>query len=294
MKRENDESAPTEALFNWFPGHMVKAIREIKQRLKMVDVVLEIRDARVPLASGNAALDEALGGKNKILIFNKANLCDPEMVKTWSKWFEQKGISHLFVNCFDKTALKKVITIARKMADDNRRQSNPDMEAKTKLKMMIIGLPNTGKSTIINQLANRNAVKVADRPGLTQIQQWITIDGDVELLDTPGVMPPLVVDEEHALWLSAIHAIPDHIAGEEATACFVVKHLLEIKSKEFMERFKLTETDISVEEAYQKIATLRGCIRQKGLPDMDRVSKLVLAEFRTGELGRTCFELPPV
>lgn len=294
MRRENDSTAPTKALFNWYPGHMAKALREIKQKLKMVDIVIEIRDARVPLASGNKAMDESLGQKPKLLLLNKANLADPEMMTLWTEWFEKKGEPFFFVDCFDKTALKKTISLARKIVEKNRRDCNPDyIPTKAKLKMMIVGLPNTGKSTIINQLANKNATKVADKPGQTQIQQWIAIENDVELLDTPGVMPPQIEKVEHALWLSAIHALPDDIAGEEDTACFIVKHLLQRQSPQFLERFKLESADISVEETLTKIATLRGCLKQKGLPDLDRVYKLILAEFRKGDLGRTCFGVPP-
>lgn len=294
MRRENDPSAPREAVFNWYPGHMAKALREIKQKLKMVDIVLEIRDARVPMASGNRNLAESLGQKRRLIVLNKANLADPEMVEKWGQWFEAQGEPHVFINCFDKPSMKKVVSMARKIVEANRRECNPDyVETKTKLKMMIVGLPNTGKSTIINQLANKSATKVADKPGQTVLQQWITVDGDIELLDTPGVMPPQLDKGEHALWLSAIHAIPDDIAGEDDTAVFIVKHLLAIKSKEFLERFKLESFDLSVDETLQKIATLRGCLKQKGLPDLDRVYKLILAEFRKGELGKTCFGVPP-
>lgn len=294
MKRSNDKSAPSLALYNWYPGHMAKALREIKEKLRMVDIVLEIRDARVPLASGNRNLSDSLGQKRKLIILNKSNLADAKILEEWIKWFDLQGEPYLFINCFDRPSMKIVISMAKKIVDTNRRECNPDyVETKTKLKMMIVGLPNTGKSTIINQLANKNAVKVADKPGQTVMQQWIVVDKDIELMDTPGIMPPQIEKAEHALWLSAIHAIPDDIAGEDDTAVFVIKHLLHIKSPEFLERYKLESADIEVEEALLKIATLRGCLKQKGLPDLDRVYKLVLAEFRKGELGKTCFGLPP-
>jgi len=294
MRRTNDPSAPSKALFNWYPGHMARALREIKQKLKMVDIVLEIRDARVPMISGNRNLNESLGQKRKLILLNKVNLADQELVAQWSKWFDEQGEPYLFVDCFDKPALKKVISMARKIVEQNRKECNPDyVETKTKLRMMIVGLPNTGKSTIINQLANRNATKVADKPGQTQIQQWINIENDIELMDTPGVMPPQIEKEEHGLWLSSIHAIPDDIAGEETTANFVLNHLLKIKSKAFLERYKLESFNLTNDEALLKIATVRGCLKQKGLPDLDRVYKLLLAEFRRGDLGRTCFGAPP-
>jgi ribosome biogenesis GTPase A len=294
VKRENDPSAPRDALHNWYPGHMAKALREIKQKLKMVDIVLEIRDARAPMASGNRNLNDQLGQKPKLVIFNKANLADTQMLDQWTKWLDEQNDPYLFVNCFDKAAMKKAISQARKIVEKNRMDCNPDyVETKSKLKMMIVGLPNTGKSTIINQLANKNAAKVADKPGQTVLQQWIVVDKDIELLDTPGVMPPRIDRPEHALWLSAIHAIPDDIADEEETAIFIIKHLLKIKSQSFLERFKLESFELAVDDVIQKIATLRGCLKQKGLPDLDRVYKLVLAEFRKGELGKTCFGLPP-
>ena len=288
---QND--VPSEALFNWFPGHMVKAMREIKQKLKMVDIIFEIRDARLPLSSGNRALDELLGQKTRIIVLNKANLANNDANTHWQTYFENKNQMCFFVDCFDKNALKKVIPLARTVIEEKRKQSNPELNSsKSKIKIMILGLPNTGKSTIINQLANKNATKVANKPGLTQIQQWIQIDEEIDLLDTPGVMPPKVESDEQALWLSAIHAIPDHISGEESTAAFLVKHLLEIKSPEFFNRFQLPNLDLSIEEVFERIGKLRGCLKQKGQPDLDRVCKIILNEFRDGLLGKTTFEIP--
>lgn len=295
MKRSNDPSGPSEALHNWYPGHMAKALREIKEKLKFVDIVLEIRDARAPLASGNRNLSDNIGKKKKLIVFNKANLASDESIEKWKEYFDSEGEPYLFVNCFDKPTLKNAVSMARKLVEENRKECNPDyVETKTKLRLMIVGLPNTGKSTIINQLANRNATKVADKPGQTVTQQWIAIDKDVELLDTPGVMPPRIDNPSHALWLSAIHALPDDIAGEDDTAVFLVKHLLAANSKEFLERYKLESSSLTVDEALMKIATLRGCLRQKGLPDLDRVYKLILADFRKGDLGKTSFGHPPV
>lgn len=294
MKRPNDASAPSEALFNWYPGHMAKALREIKEKLKTVDVVMEIRDARVPIASGNRTLSEAIGQKRKVIILNKANLADPESLELWKEWFAKQEEPFLFVNCFDKGAMKQAVALARKLVEANRKECNPDyVETKSKIRIMIVGLPNTGKSTIINQLANRNAAKVADKPGQTVMQQWIQVDKDVELLDTPGVMPPRIDRPEHALWLSSIHAIPDDISGEDDTAIFILKHFLKKQNPEFLARYKLESGISDVDETLRKIAAARGCLRQGGLPDLDRVYKLILADFRKGELGQTTFGLPP-
>lgn len=293
-KRENDASGPKEALFNWYPGHMAKALREIKQKLQFVDVIMEIRDARVPLASGNRNLWESLGQKRKLIILNKANLVDKPSLDLWKEWFEKENEPFMFVNAFDKGVMKQAVAMARKLVEDNRKECNPDyVETKSKLRVMIVGLPNTGKSTIINQLANRNATKVADKPGQTVLQQWIHLENDVDLLDTPGIMPPRIDRPEHALWLSAIHALPDDISGEEDTALFVIKHLQKHKVPTFFEKYKIETPDASLDDILVQIAKVRGCLRQKGLPDLDRVYKLVLADFRKGDLGLTCFGLPP-
>ena len=279
---------------NWYPGHMARAIKEIKEKLKLVDIVLEIRDARAPLATGNFALEETLRQKSHLVLMNKVNLADPKAIHQWDLWFKEQGHPYMFLDCFDRTSIKKVLTMARKIVDDKSRASNPDnYQPRAKIKMMIIGLPNTGKSTIINQLANRTATKTADRPGQTQVQQWIVIDDNLELLDTPGVMPPSLDSDEHGLWLSALHAIPDGIVGEDLPATFLVKYMLENKSKEFKERYKLENFEMTPEEALEKIAIVRGCVRQKGLPDLERVYKLILIDFRKGDLGKCCFGLPP-
>ena len=278
---------------NWYPGHMAKAIREIKEKLTTVDIVFEIRDARAPLASGNKMLESTLRQKAHLILLNKVNLASPNMVAQWEVWFEKQGTPFMFIDCFDRGTMKKVMAFARTIVDNKRRESNPGMVAKAKMRLMILGLPNTGKSTIINQLAGRTATKVADRPGQTQVQQLIVIDKDLDLLDTPGVMPPSLAKEEHGLWLSAINAIPDDIVGEELPALFLVNFFKGLNSREFKERYKLESYDLSAEEIVAKIAVLRGCLKPKGVLDYERTYKLILSDFRKGEFGKCCFGVPP-
>lgn len=278
---------------NWFPGHMNKAIKEIKRRLKMVDIVLEIRDARSPLATGNKSVNKELGEKSKLIVINKTNLANPEVVRQWELWFSDQDIPFVFINCFDKSSLKKIVKMSKKIVQDKRLKSNPDGVSKTKLKMMIIGLPNTGKSTIINKLANRNASKVADKPGQTQQQLWVNIDKDLEILDTPGVMPPKIDKHEHGLWLAALHAIPDKIVAPETSACFIVEYLLKENSELFQKHYKIDSLDIDLIEALNQIAKAKGCVRHKGEYDYERVYRIVLSDFRSGTLGLISFGLPP-
>ena len=281
------------AAFNWFPGHMLKAMREIKTRAAMVDLVIEIRDARVPIVSGNKTLNSSLNNKSRLILLNKVNLADPEAVAKWEEWFKKEGTPFMFINVLEKSNMKLVMSKARQIIQEKRTASNEGIEAKTKFKFMIIGLPNTGKSTFINQLANRNATKTADKPGQTRVQLWVMVDEDLQLLDTPGVMPPQIDTDEHKIWLSAINAIPDEIIGEEDPACYLIKYFMKRKSQAFLERYKLESFDLGLEEVILKIATVRGCLKGKGLPDVDRVYKLILMDFRAGELGKACFGNPP-
>ena len=280
--------------FNWYPGHMAKAIREIREKLQTVDIVFEVRDARAPLASGNRNLEDTLRQKSRLIILNKASLAHPNMISKWEEWFKKQEVPFIFVDCFDRAQMKKVMAMARNIVMEKRRQNNPEVaNPKQKMRLMIIGLPNTGKSTIINQLAGRAAVKVADKPGQTQVQQLIIIDKDLDLLDTPGVMPPSFAKEEHGLWLCALNAIPDDIVGEELPAKFLVDYFKNLNSKDFKERYKLDSLDAPVEEIIEKIALLRGCLKQKGALDLERTYKLILGDFRKGDLGRCCFGTPP-
>ena len=286
--------AEPKAAFNWFPGHMMKAMRDIKSKVAMVDLVIEIRDARIPLVSGNSALVNSISGKSRLILLNKANLADPEMINKWKTWFEKQGEPFIFINCLDKSSLKEVLTRARTIIENKRQECNPEgLAPKERFKFMIIGLPNTGKSTFINQVANRNATKTADKPGQTQVQLWVQVNEEMDLLDTPGVMPPMIEREEHKVWLSLINAIPDNIVGEEDPACYLVNYFLKHKTEAFMDRYKLESCDLTVDEALLKIASVRGCLRQKGLPDLERVYKLILMDFRAGEIGRVSFGVPP-
>ena len=277
---------------NWYPGHMARAIKEIKEKLHLVDIVFEIRDARAPLASGNNTLDELLRQKPRLILLNKSNLADPKKLHLWEDWFKSSGYNFVFIDCFDKAAMKKVMKEARQLVQQKRNLANPSAPLKSKIRIMLLGLPNTGKSTIINQLAGKNVVKTADKPGHTQTQQWIVVDKHCELMDTPGVMPPKIAREEHGLWLSAINAIPDDVVGIEKPARYLVDYFKAEQSKTFMNRYKLENLEDDTETILKKIAKVRGCIQHKGEIDFERVYKLLLLDFRNGELGRCCFGLP--
>ncbi len=275
---------------NWFPGHMNKAMKNILNGIKKVDIILEIRDARSPLTTGNKALHEKVKGKSRLIVVNKTNLADPETLELWRAWFDEKKEPYIFINCFDKGSMKKVVSLAKKVVDEKRGE---ERSAKNKMKMMIVGLPNTGKSTIINKLASRNATKVAAKPGQTQVQLWVKINDDLELLDTPGVMAPIIDSYEQGIWLCALHAIPDKVITPEIPACYIVEHFLKKRSLQFKEHYKIDEYKDDLIETLNQIAVSRGCVRKKNEFDYERVYQLVLHDFRKGDLGPVSFGIPP-
>jgi ribosome biogenesis GTPase A len=283
----------TEGHINWFPGHMNKAIKEIKKRLRMVDIVLELRDARSPLVTGNSLVTDAIGEKSRLILINKSHLADPEVLKLWDEWFKKKQVPYLFIHDFEESTLKKVIAKAKSIVQTRRLESNPDIEEKKKLRLMILGLPNTGKSTIINKLSRRNAAKAADKPGLTRQQLWVKVDQDTEILDTPGVMPPKIIKFEHGQWLSAIHAIPGNIVNPEVPSCYLIDILIKKKSENFKKQYKFENLELTLLEALDHIAKVRGCLKSKAEYDYDRVYNLILNDFRAGKLGQVSFGVPP-
>ena len=280
--------------YNWFPGHMMKALRDIKSKIHQVDIVLEIRDARSPLATGNQALKKEIGGKSHLIVLNKANLARPEIMEKWKAWLDKEKTPYIFVNGLQKTELNSVIKYAKEIINSKNQKSNPDAGLLLKYKFMIVGLPNTGKSTIINRLAKRDASKVADKPGQTRQQLWVNAGSDLDILDTPGVMPPNIATEEQALWLASLHAIPSNIIDDEDTACFIIRYLLKTDPTVFTKQYKFSDWDKDLISTLNEIAKARGCLRQKGEYDYDRVYKLVIQDLRKGDLGLISFGHPPI
>lgn len=280
---------------NWFPGHMAKAIKKVKEKLKMVDIILEIRDARAPMTSGNEYLVQEVGQKLRLIIFNKVNMAEDSATTKWKEFLDKNQTPYIFVNTFEKAEVKTLLNLIKETIQNKRENQQGLTVKKGKMRAMIIGLPNTGKSTIINHLSSKSAARTADKPGHTQSQQWIKLDEDLELLDTPGIMHPRIDTEDQGMWLSAIHAIPDHIVGVDTAACFIIRYLLEKKSKVFLDRYELKE-DSSRDyiKALEEIGKVRGCLLKGGHIDYDRVYKLVLLDFRKGDLGPCTFEHPPV
>ena len=294
-KKVSTEITPEERSYNtananWFPGHMIKAMTKIKENLRLVDIVLEVRDSRSPLVTSNLSFTDTITQKPRLIVFNKANLADSEVITLWKEWLSKNGDNFIFINALDKKSVNKIVQLSKEIV---KKKSEDELSSKAKLKMMIIGLPNTGKSTIINSLSNRNASKVADKPGQTQKELWVKASGDLDILDTPGVMPPIINNREQALQLSALNAISERIMDAEETACFLVEHLLKNNAEQVKEHFKIENLTNDLVETLNQIAQARGCILKKNEFDYERVYKVVINDFRKGCFGPVSLEQPP-
>ncbi|MBT4792632.1 MAG: ribosome biogenesis GTPase YlqF [Halobacteriovoraceae bacterium] len=288
-----EEYSYNSANANWFPGHMLKAMNKIKENLKRVDVVLEIRDARSPLATSNISFTDTIKEKPSLIVFNKTNLAKAEVISLWEEWLNKKDENFIFINGLDKNSVTKIIQRSKDILNKYKKD-NDNLNKKNRLKMMIIGLPNTGKSTIINTLSNRNASKVADKPGQTQKELWVKASNDLDILDTPGVLAPTISNKNQALQLSALNAISERIMDAEDTACFLVEHLLMNNAEKVKEHFKIENLTNNLVETLNQIAKVRGCILNKNEFDYERVYQVVINDFRKGCFGPVSLERPPV
>ncbi len=279
---------------NWYPGHMLKAKKELAEQLKRVDVVLEMRDARIPVSSINQDFEELLGHKKRILIFNKTALADQKVTKNWEESFQKHDITFLFIDALKKSHLQKILPLSRnimrqKWSAFRRRGILPPT-----LKLLICGIPNVGKSSLINRLSGRKAAETGPAPGVTKHQDWIKLSRDVELLDTPGILWPKIKDRETGLRLAITGAIKDSIVGTSQLSIYLIGILKQKLPDKLQHFYKLTREDLALfpEDILQKIAENRGCLKRGGAIDQPRAETLVLRDFRQGKLGRLSFDHP--
>ena len=276
---------------NWFPGHMRKALREAGEKLKLVDLVLEVRDARLPFSTGNTDLEQRLGNKKRLIIINKTGYADPGNLAKWEAWFQEQNLPYLAVNALDFKSVKKIVPFAAQMMKERNQKYIRKGIKPPPLRMMVMGLPNTGKSTLINSLTQRKATVTGNRPGVTKAQSWISIKGNLELMDTPGIMPPRIITDEVGMSMVAIHAIKDEIPGKERLGMYLMGLFLEQRPHEFIERFGVPE-EITPEEALELVATKVGALKKGGVTAYDKAHAALINEYRKGKLGRLVFEWP--
>ncbi len=266
----------------WFPGHMTKTRRLIEADLKMVDAVAEVIDARIPQSSRNPIIDELCGSKPRIMIMNKCDVADDKSTALWKKFFEKQGMTVIVCDCRTGKGLNSFLpSVKRLLSELIERRKARGMIGKA-LRLMVVGIPNVGKSSFINRMANSKKTKVGDRPGVTRGKQWVTIDKDVELLDMPGILWPKFEDKLAAQRLAFTGAIKDEIMDTEALARALGETLLTEYEPLVKARYKIAgEGDILTE-----IAKARGMLVSGGEPDTERAAAALLDEFRGGKIGR--------
>lgn len=277
---------------NWFPGHMVKTKREIQNNLKLVDAVIEIRDARIPKSSKNPDIDTLCKGKPRVILLNKSDLTDPKITKAWKDSLTNDETIVLEVNALKGEGLNAIKPALLKLLKEKHDRLKAKGLAKITTRAMVVGIPNVGKSTFINKMAKNNIAKTGDRPGVTKNKQWIKTKLGIELMDTPGVLWPKFEDEIVGLNLAFTGAIKDEIMDTEELALKLVERLQETNPEELMTRYKLTELFENPLDNLDAIARKRGAIMSGNQIDYNRIAGIILDEFRGGKIGKISLERP--
>ncbi len=274
---------------NWFPGHMAKAIREMKEKMRLVDLVIELRDARIPISSANPVVDEIIGNKPRLILLNKANIADKNVTNEWIEYFRNKNILCLDIDSLTGYNVKKITKYASlALKDEFLRREKKQIKSRL-VKAIIIGIPNVGKSTLINTLAKRKATNVGDKPGVTKNQTWINVSEDLILLDTPGILWPKFEDQRVAIKLAFATSIKDEVLNEEQIATLAIDFLTKAYPNNIINKY-----NINIEEPniIDQIALRRGCLIKGGAIDYSRVYKLIVNDLRNNRMGDISYERP--
>ena len=278
--------------FQWYPGHMTKAKRQMQEDIKLVDLVIELVDARIPMSSRNPDIDELGKNKARLILLNKADLADDRQLEAWMNFFKEKGYFAVRLDARSKAGMKNVQNVimdacAEKIERDRKRgiKNRP-------VRAMVVGIPNVGKSTFINSFAGKACAKTGNKPGVTKGKQWIRLNKGVELLDTPGILWPKFEDQSVGLKLALIGSIKDEILNIDEMSQELIRFLQERYKELLTARYEGIDVDAKPVEILEQIAELRGCIKKGGDIDYTKTANLLLDEFRSGMIGRITLELP--
>ena len=279
----------------WYPGHMTKTRRQIQADLKLVDLVAEVIDARIPVSSRNPDLDELVGEKPRLIVLNRADQADPAGTRAWCAWFRERGWAVLETTARDGKGVNQFsITIKNAMKEKLEQWKAKGMVGRP-IRVMVVGVPNVGKSTFINQVAKRKSAKAGNRPGVTRGRQWVSVDAGLDLLDTPGILWPKFEDEATGLHLAFTGAVKDEVMDAETLACRLLELLAARYPNALEQRYQIP-ADLSGQgwELLEACGRKRGFLISGGEVDTERMAKVLLDEYRSGTLGNITLELPPV
>lgn len=302
-KNNNQEEKLTKVGINWFPGHMAKTRRQIAEDLKMIDVVVEILDARIPMSSQNPDIRQITQNKKKIIVLNKYDLSDKNKTERWIEYFTQKGQKVVLADSLTGKGVNETVRQIQKVMEEDMQKMADKGRIGRKIRVMIVGIPNVGKSSFINRIAKKTSAEVGNKPGVTKQKQWIRINEKIELLDTPGVLWPKFESQKVAMNLAITGTIKDDILDLVEVAYTLTKFMLENYKENLLQRYSLEEKKIdeilqqdqaeneNIYEIMQLIGRRRGAILGGNIDD-ERTAKLILDDFRSGKLGKITLEIP--
>lgn len=278
----------------WYPGHMTKAKRAMQEDIKLIDLIIELVDARCPLSSRNPDIDVLGKGKARMILLNKADLASEGANAAWSNYFKERGFQVMKIDARSKATLKQINAVIQEACKEKIERDRRRGILNRPVRAMVVGIPNVGKSTFINSFAGKAAAKTGNKPGVTKGNQWIRLNKQVELLDTPGILWPKFEDQEVGLKLAFLGSINEDILNKDELAGELVDYLRKICPGLLSERYQIEENDKKQYEVLEDIAKSRSCLTKGGGYDLSRAAKLLLDDFRGGKLGRITLEMPPM
>ena len=277
--------------FQWYPGHMTKAKRQMQEDIKLIDLVIELVDARIPLSSRNPDIDELGKNKYRLILMNKADLADRKATEQWSAFFKKKGYYVVSLDARSKNGMKSITDIIMEACKEKMERDRKRGIKNRPVRAMVVGIPNVGKSTFINSYAGKACAKTGNKPGVTKGKQWIRLNKSVELLDTPGILWPKFEDQEVGMRLAYIGSIKDDILNIEELALGLIGYLQEFYPAAIRERYNVEE-ELKPLDILTAVAKARGCLKKGEELDYEKASRLLLEEFRSGKLGKVTLEFP--
>lgn len=293
MTRDYEEYLKDDNLhINWYPGHMKKTKEMVQNNLKLVDVVIELLDARIPLSSKNPEIDKLAHNKPRVVVLNKSDLSDRAKLNKWISYYQSKGIKAIPVDTLKGSGVNKIVEECKNVTKEKMDALKEKGRKERAIRVMIVGVPNVGKSSLINKLTGRKSTQTGDKPGVTKSKQWVRLKGNLELLDTPGILWPKFEDQEVALNLAFSRAIKDEILDIDTLGLKFIEKLMEIEPEKLMARYKLTELGETPLETMEMIGRKRGFILGRQELDYTRIALTVLNEYREGKIGQISLEEP--
>ena len=293
MTRDYEEYLKDDNLhINWYPGHMKKTKEMVQNNLKLVDVVIELLDARIPLSSKNPEIDKLAQNKPRVVVLNKSDLSDRAKLNKWISYYQSKGIKAIPVDTLKGSGVNKIVEECKNVTKEKMDALKEKGRKERAIRVMIVGVPNVGKSSLINKLTGRKSTQTGDRPGVTKGKQWVRLKGNLELLDTPGILWPKFEDQKIALNLAFTRAIKDEILDIDTLGLKFIEKMSDIEPEKLKARYKLDSLGEEPLETMEMIGRKRGFILGRNELDYTRIAKTVLNEFREGKLGQITLEVP--